>query len=74
MRLPNWYVSIAQPARWSVGAAIGFGALGAAGGFVEAVDLYPVTSWFGVTLYLAMIAGFVGLLLGLVSAFVLRRS
>jgi hypothetical protein len=50
------------------------GAMGAVTGFVEAVALYPVGSWLAVTLYLAMLAGIPGLVLGLIAALALRRS
>jgi hypothetical protein len=74
MKLPSWYVSIPQPARWGVAGGSMLGVMGAVTGLVEAVALYPLGSWFGVTLYLAVLVGIPGFVLGLVGAVVLRRS
>ena len=73
MSLPGWYVSIAQPVRWGVAGTLALGSTGAVGGLIEAVDVYPVRSWFGVTLYLAMLGSIGGFILGLVCAAVTRR-
>jgi hypothetical protein len=67
MKSPNWFVSIPQPLRWGVGGALGLGAAGAIYGLVEAVRDYPVRSWFGVTLFLALIAILPGFVLGTVT-------
>jgi hypothetical protein len=72
--LPSWYVALSQPGRWSVGGAMACGAIGALSGLIEAIVVYPVSSWFGVTLFVAMLAALAGLVLGLVTALALRRS
>lgn len=73
MRPPARYAEIPQPARWGVAGATGLGAVGAVGGFIEAVAVYPLGSWFGVTLYLALIGALAGFVLGCVSAAASRR-
>jgi hypothetical protein len=74
VRLPLWYLSIPQPLRWAIGSAIALGGAAAVGGFVEAVLLYPLSSWFGVTLYLAMLGALAGFVLGVVAGALSRRS
>lgn len=74
MRPPRWYCSIPQPLRWAVGSAIILAGVGGIYGVVESVRHYPLSSWFGVTLYLAMLGALAGLLIGLIVGAVFRRS
>lgn len=71
--MPRWYLSIPQPLRWAVGGAIIVAGVGAIYGIAESVRDYPLSSWFGVTLYVAMLGAIVGFMLGLVAGAVSRR-
>jgi hypothetical protein len=73
MRLRSWYGSIEQPARWALCGAAVCGSLGAAYGIAEAIHDYPVSSWAAVTLYVAMLAGAAGSVLGLLLGLLDRR-
>jgi hypothetical protein len=42
-------------------------AVGAVYGFVESIRDYPFSSWFGVTIYVAMVAALVGFVVGLMA-------
>jgi hypothetical protein len=72
MRRPGWYAAIDQPLRWAVAGAIGLGAVGVVYGIAESIRDYPVSSWFGVILYVTVIAAVAGFVLGLVAG-ALRR-
>jgi hypothetical protein len=72
-RVPRWYLSIPQPLRWAVGGAIVLAGGGGVYGIVESVRDYPLSSWFGVTLYVAMLGAAAGFVLGLISGAVSRR-
>lgn len=61
-----------QPFRWAVVGAVLLAVVGAIYGIVESVRDYPVGSWFGVTLYVAMLAASVGFVLGLIAGAVRR--
>ena len=73
MRLPRWYLSIPHVLRWAVGGAIVLAAAGAVYGVAEAVAQYPVSSWFGVTLYVAMLGALAGFVLGMIAGAVAQR-
>ncbi len=72
MRRPRWYREIGQPLRWAVAGAIGLAAIGVVYGIAESIHDYPVSSWFGVTFYVAMLGAIVGFVLGLIAG-ALRR-
>jgi hypothetical protein len=50
------------------------GGAAAIGGLVEAIEVYPLSSWFGVTLYMVMLGSVAGFALGLLAAVVTRRA
>jgi hypothetical protein len=72
MHLPASYRAIPQPLRWAVAGAVVLAAIGGLYGIVESIRDYPVTSWFGVILYVAMLGAGAGFVLGL-GAGTLRR-
>jgi hypothetical protein len=68
MRPPHWYRSIPQPLRWAVGGALVLAAVGGVYGLAEAIRDYPLSSFFGVTLYVALLGGLAGFVLGMIVA------
>jgi ABC-type uncharacterized transport system permease subunit len=44
-----------------------FGIVGVAYGFAESIHHYPLSSWFGVTFYVALLGALAGSLLGLIA-------
>jgi hypothetical protein len=72
-RVPRWYLSIPHLLRWAVGGAIVLAGGGGVYGIVESVRDYPLSSWFGVTLYVAMLGAAAGFVLGLIAGAVSRR-
>ena len=72
MRLPAWYRAFPQPLRWAVAGTILLAVVGGSYGIVESVRDYPVSSWFGVTTYVALLGAIAGFVLGL-AAGTLRR-
>ncbi len=69
---PACLAAIPQPLRWAVAGAVLFAAVGASYGIVESIRDYPPGSWFGVTLYVAVLGAPAGFVLGLVAG-ALRR-
>ena len=67
MRPPRWYRAIPQPFHWGAGGAIVVAVAGAAYGVFESVRDYPLSSWFGVTLFLTMLGTLAGFLLGFIA-------
>ncbi len=67
MRVPPWYRAIPQPLRWAVCGAIAFAGGGAGYGLAESIRDYPLSSWFGVTLYVLLLGGIVGFVLGVIA-------
>jgi hypothetical protein len=64
---PAWYRKIPQPLRWAVGGALAFALVGGAYGLAESIRDYPLSSWFGVTLYLLLLGTLGGFVLGVVA-------
>lgn len=69
---PSWLAEMPQPLRWAVVGAVLLAVVGAIYGIVESIRDYPLGSWFGVTLYVAMIGAAAGFVLGLATGAVRR--
>lgn len=67
MGAPRWYRVIPQPLRWAVSGAIGLAVVGAVYGLAESIRDYPLSSWFGVTLYVLLLGAVVGFVLGVIA-------
>jgi hypothetical protein len=67
VHLPRWYRAIPQPLRWAVGGMIALGGVAAVFGVAESVRDYPVSSWFGVTLYVSALGASAGFVLGVIA-------
>jgi hypothetical protein len=74
MRMPDWLREVPQPLRSAVAGMIGLAGVGAIYGLVESARDYPLSGWFGVTLYVAFVGAVAGFLIGLIAGAFARRS
>ena len=74
VRLLRWYGTVPQPLRWALGGGTILGVLGAVYGIAEAIHDYPLSSWLAVTMYVALLGGFAGFVVGLFVGLFDRRG
>lgn len=64
MTVRSGFAEVPQPLRWASVGAVLLAVLGTTYGFIESIRDYPLSSWFGVTLYVTMLASTAGFILG----------